>query len=659
MPDNETNYRYVFQTDFDPKGVQAATKGIGAFSGMMAGLNKQMSKSDFSQAFKQLGDFKGLSMGLSAVGSDIAHSMGRAAEATAGLEGELAKIDVGLTGLHEQFKEGLISKAAYKQSLAAFKVMRSELRGMTEAQYAQRAAQHDALASQQKEMANAAAELKGMVISQDTLNKAMAAGDVSAQGLFKQMSNFERQAMGMDDVTKAAQLFSTVIQGQQRVMESTAGTAEKLSDAMTFKGAFKNADRELTRAVVQPFKDAYAWAIKVPTRLVEGLKTGISEAFSPGGFVTGMVTGAFKRVFSKKTLWRTALAGPLGFLSGVLSKPKDQQGKEQQGFVSGGDIGGPLGALNKALGSFGGMFKMITRTLSPMYLLMKALAPVFQTLELALRPLIAPLQKLLSDAVMQFVPFIGQLSDVVLDLMKELTPVIKEIVDALGPVLVELAKAILPPLVKIMKMAAWWIKNVTVVILKKMIPVFKAIADKVASLAETFVNVFGWLGEQLLKIPLIGWALKKLGFSGEMFASMKEYGSDEEGKGQDQAGRGMATSGMQAMATDAHLRGFGAGGASESSDLSWRDATGRGITMQAAMPVPAQMTDTTVREQQAMQKVLKQYEPLLNKQDPEEMSEPVVRALKRMTDMLLGNLPRRIGEQTKSVSLTDFSAVSF
>jgi len=113
------------------------------------------------------------------------------------------------------------------------------------------------------------------------------------------------------------------------------------------------------------------------------------------------------------------------------------------------------------------------------------------------------------------------------------------------------------------------------------------------------------------------------------------------------------------MATDAHLRGFGAGGASESSDLSWRDATGRGITMQAAMPVPAQMTDTTVREQQAMQKVLKQYEPLLNKQDPEEMSEPVVRALKRMTDMLLGNLPRRIGEQTKSVSLTDFSAVSF
>ena len=49
---------------------------------------------------------------------------------------------------------------------------------------------------------------------------------------------------------------------------------------------------------------------------------------------------------------------------------------------------------------------------------------------------------------------------------------------------------------------------------------------------------------------------------------------------------------------------------------------------------------------------------VVEKDDPEKMSEPVVRALTKMKDAMLVMLPKRIGQETKTVTLADFSAVT-
>lgn len=619
MPDNRSNYKYVFQTEYDPKGVQKASRGISQFSGLMVGLNKKFGRMDFLKGFS----------GVS------------------GLRRELDQTEQGMAALRAQFAKGLIDKASYKADIAALKLARSELRGLTTQQYNQRV-EANRLFQQQQKLAEAnSKELQKLALPAEAFNNAMKDGMVQAGTLLQELQSRGWSA-NIEQATMWAEKYNQVNTAGIALLEQEAIAARKLREAATFGAAFKSGMRNLGRAVVQPFKDAYGWATRIPTRMVEGLKGGIANLFSGRGLIARAAGGMLQRVFSKKTLWRTAMLGPLGFLSGVMTKPKT--GNDREGFTSGEDSGGQLGKLGKALGSFGGMIKYAVGSLGPMALLMKALAPVFQTLNSALRPLMAPLQKLLGDAVIQFVPFIKQMATILVDLTNELMPVVKQLVDSLGPVLVELAKALLPPLVKVLKLTAWWIEKVTVPIIKKMIPTFTRLAEKVGEFVEGIVRAIGWMGKKLLDTPVIGWALKKLGYNEAMFTGMQEYGAQPTVKG------ALAT---LAPEERAQVEASGVLASTNIMADSKADVAETQRPLSELVAVPETMPGRSWREERAMREAMQRDAMLLRKQDPEEMSEPVVKALKSMTDRLITFLPGRIGEQTKTVSLADFGAVTF
>jgi hypothetical protein len=71
-----------------------------------------------------------------------------------------------------------------------------------------------------------------------------------------------------------------------------------------------------------------------------------------------------------------------------------------------------------------------------------------------------------------------------------------------------------------------------------------------------------------------------------------------------------------------------------------------------------QMQGSVDRRDKAMTLATAARPEIVERQDPDELSEPVVRALKDMKMALLTILPKRIGQETKSVSLADFSAVT-
>ena len=58
-----------------------------------------------------------------------------------------------------------------------------------------------------------------------------------------------------------------------------------------------------------------------------------------------------------------------------------------------------------------------------------------------------------------------------------------------------------------------------------------------------------------------------------------------------------------------------------------------------------------------MRSALEDRPSALAKMDPEEQAEPVVKALKQIQHTLMA-MPKRIGQETKAVTLSDFSAVT-
>jgi hypothetical protein len=293
---------------------------------------------------------------------------------------------------------------------------------------------------------------------------------------------------------------------------------------------------------------------------------------------------------------------------------------------------------------------------------MKVLTPVLQTLQWALEPLMAPLQQLLSDAVLQFVPFLGEIAGLFAELANDLLPPLMDMVKALGPVLVDIARAVLPPLTKILKITIEWITKVTTTIAKALVPVLGWIADKVSWVAESVLGTLNWLGEFLLDLPVIGWALKKLGITG---GGMKAL-TTEPAAGATQPG-GAAPGTPAAALPGVNVQGTGVAGELRAMTVTeaggskaFREFTQpQGIAEPIIyMPPEGRMQGAADKKLEAMKVAMATRPDLVDKPDPEELSEPVVKAIKDMTRSLLTFLPKRIGQETKSVTLADFSAVT-
>jgi len=647
MPDNARTMKYLFQTEFDPAGVNAASKGVDKMSTAFSALGSQIQKTNFGRALENMQQFHGALPSIASRGNVAAKSVVSLTKATADLQKEMFSVNAGMSALEKQFKAGLISKSAFKEGMDSYRALRSELRGMTAEVYEGRRAYHEAL-TQVSVLAKASKqELDQLGVPMRIFRKAIKGGLVDVGKLHEGMRRWGSDP-SHEEVVRYAELYNNVLLQQRMLQDEAQASRERLNESMGFTGALRGAGRNLRDAVVRPFKEAYGWASRIPTRISEGLKESIATAFTDRGFVSK----AMGRLFNKKTIMRTLAFGPLGLASGLMAKRPE----EKPGFVSGRGAG-PLGPLAKSLTSFGGILKLAVGTLGPMALLMKVITPVLQTLQWALEPLVAPLQQLLSDAVLQLVPFLSEIAGMFAELANELLPPLLEMVKAIAPVFVELAKVVLPPLTKILKMTIGWITKVTSVLLKALVPVLSWVADKISWLADTVFGALDWLGSTLLDLPIIGWVLKKLGISSEALTPAQQA---NEGPGASAPGQApIAMPGVNAQGAVA----------GEARAMTITEAGG-GVAFQrfseprgAGQPVvytmqQEQMGRPLDRKLDALRLATAERPDVVDRQDPEELSEPVVKAIKQMTNSLLTMLPKRIGKETKTVSLADFSAVT-
>jgi len=489
------------------------------------------------------------------------------------------------------------------------------------------------MADMAKGASDAMVELKKMGIPMEAFRKSVRGTAIDEKLLAENIKRTTKRIPIQKEINRYAQMYNKHLSHQRMLEEDALQATEKRQKAGTFRGSIDEGLKNLKERVTAPFKLIPNLLKAAPTLLGEGIKERLGKAFSAEGIIGRSAKRLVKSVFSKKALF----FGPLGAMAefGAQGKKKDQRG-----FVSGGGEGGPLGALGKSLNSFGGMLKWSLKALGPMALLMKALTPVIQTLEWALRPLIAPLQKMLQDVVLQMVPFFRELGGLMKDLADELLPPLMDAVKMLMPPLMELFKSILPPLVKILKLTVSWFTKVSSVILKIFGPVITWLAEVIAGVAEKIAGFFEWIGDWLGidAAADIGGSDGRAGSTDqEKFARPKTSVNPE---GESVAGEVRAMTITEAGGNKAFQR--------------WTEPRGLHEPIQYDAQREIEALD---RKAEAMRSALEDRPSALAKMDPEEQAEPVVKALKQIQHTLMA-MPKRIGQETKAVTLSDFSAVT-
>jgi hypothetical protein len=189
MPDNQRTMRYSFQTEFDPRGVQQAVKGVGQMSAAFDALGSQIQRTNFGRALENMQQFHGALPGVAARGAEAAKGVASLTMAATQLQNEMLAVQTGMAVLQKQFKQGVIDKATFKDGMNSYRALRAELKGMTAETYQGRLVYREMLEEAGKLAEASKEELRKIGAPMRLFRTAIRGGTVDVQKLHE---NFRR-----------------------------------------------------------------------------------------------------------------------------------------------------------------------------------------------------------------------------------------------------------------------------------------------------------------------------------------------------------------------------------------------------------------------------------------------------------------------------------
>ena len=649
MPDSERALNLVIDSTFNPKGVKAAQAGIGQTERSFRDMTRTITGAKIAEhiegALAPMQKMKGVNIGLASAMNVFAKDIVGTTKALGAISDELRTVESASQAIKLQYSSGVISGKQYKEAMGTLRAMRQDLRGMSADEYQAMAARNQSMQDLFASSQRAQTEMKKYHLTTENMTTILADYDKGVVQIARDLNMSYAQA------SKFAEDFTNHLAYQKVEMDETARAAEQMASGMGFLGSLKRGFKNIGEDLIGAGKGFAGVLMQAPRRLSEGVKDGLSNAFSSRP-ITRALAEIPKRMFSMSTLKKTALFGPLGFISGMLTKSKPKQE-----FARAGEKEGPMGGIIKSLGSFGGIMKSALGAFGPAMLLLKALEPAIQTLTWAIEPLLAPLQQLMSDAVMQLVPFISELSKEFVVLAEELLPPITQLIKQLMPIFMDIIRAVLPPLTTLLKMTMEWIGKLAGVLGKVLVPILGWVGEQIVWVADKIGGIIDWL------IGKLGWVLDWLGI--DVGTSGKKPNTASATSGTEGGAQAIQAS-QPRMIPGVNVQGEGVAG--EVRPMTVQEAGATEQYMQFTRPrgsdKPLMYRDGELQSgrrdltSEALREVFNTQPDVVSREEPEKASEPIVRAIDKMTNRLLTILPKKIGEETKSITLANFGAVT-
>ncbi len=655
MPDNEKILSYLIRSSYDATGTDAARQSISLASRAFDAFTRTVRAvpiAEASERFQKLGvsletAFEPLvtvTPKLSAAAAGFSKALGEQADAVAAYRQQHETLVQKLEQLKGMYQAGIIDRKAYRDASAVFETMLTQMDKVSVADLARER------------------QLKKLADLQMRLSQAQKDGGSVA----------ERTAEAMQSQMAALGMLGNKARLTDKEVVQLARNLQDLGAEAPYAAA-KNIADQFERAKKMNISDVVSEATAGL-----GKQTGLVATFERrfSRFLKQSGNDLRDKVFNKDTIKTAALFGPGGLalkLTGFLaekasslvgrifgSKERQLRGGPQAAPAGGAGGGGLFGAsLERLVGAggflsrMGGIFKSVLAPMKAALGLFEIFAPAIQAVTYALEPLIIPLQDMLIDVALALQPFVHQLIPMIMQLADELLPVLTGALKDLVPPIMELVRAVLPPLVTMLKMAIGWFAKVAGTLIHVLAPVIGKVVEWIGWLADKVVGVLSWLGTTLLDIPVIGWALRKLGFGeGAPAAPQPGMAATQEGAvGAAEQGIGATYRGgdVRAMTVDE------AGGRAAFEGFSRPRQTYEPYTY--AEPGGAIMSPEDKRKVEAISQALG-TKPTSVAMKPEEQQRPVVKAISELGQLLLNQLPARIGRETKTTTLAAFGAAT-
>ena len=278
MPDSEKALNMMISSTFDPKGAKAAQAGIGqterAFKDMARTMTGAKVAEHIEGSLKPLGTLKSASLGMLALTQRLGPDLVKNAKALGGIADELRTVDQATKQLQAQYKEGLISGSNFKVALGGLRTIRKELRGMTADDYKAATARREAMVDSIEATKRADARLLQHGTTVKDMTNLLEDYD---QGIGKLMKSWN---IGYAEASRFADDFTKKLALQQEYTAESARAQKEIASGTGFLGALGTFAENVGKDLIGAGKGFAGVIMQVPRRLSEGVKDGLSNAFS-------------------------------------------------------------------------------------------------------------------------------------------------------------------------------------------------------------------------------------------------------------------------------------------------------------------------------------------------------------------------------------------